>query len=136
MKKRINLLIIFAAMLIISASCVKKSNPPVAGIGGTATLVLHAQHHSLAWPIDTLVLYIKYNATEAPTNLKYDDSTTCVCADSIVTCTFTNLKNGNYYVANDHGYDSSRFTPLLTGAVNVTITQQNATTTTNIPVSE
>jgi len=117
-----------------SVSCKKKADPvvPTGGLGGTATLLIYPQHHAKAYSINTCKVYIKYNASDAPAT--YDDSAICICADSIVSCTFTNLKNGNYYLYG-YGYDTVvHYT--VAGGLGVSISTQGATTNVALPITE
>ncbi len=131
MKKRIDLFLVPALILIMSASCVKKADPS-AGKGGSATLIILPQHHSISKNIDTCEVYIKYNAQNTPAS--YDDSTTCTCANGVVTCQFSNLRNGDYYIYS-YGIDTSFHVPVG-GGLYSPITKQNATTTVELAITE
>ena len=88
-----------AGLLMLAAACNKPDE--------NATLKVTPRHHSRA--IDSCTIYIKYNATDAPTNGVYDDSAKCVKESGVPVATFRDLKNGNYYIYG-YGWDPG-FTP-------------------------
>lgn len=105
----------FAAFFMLSAlsfaACKSKDDPAPASIGGKggkATLNVTPRHHGKQ--IDSCTIYIKYNATDAPSNGYYDDSLRCTPVGGIPVASFTGLKKGNYYLYG-YGWDSSLTPP-------------------------
>lgn len=96
----------FLILCVIAASCKPDKDPTGAGKGGNAAVALYPQHHEVAKNIINAKLYVRYNTLDAPANGVYDDSVACSNQDSLVTGTFTGLKNGNYYFYAT-GYDTS-----------------------------
>jgi hypothetical protein len=126
--------LIILMVLLTSAACSKKDdNNNVAGKGGNATLNIFPQHHTLAKNIINCKVYVKYNTLDAPSDGKYDDSTSCINTDSLVKATLSQLKNGKYYLY-AYGFDTS-ISQNIKGGLGYTITQQ-ATQTVLLPVSE
>lgn len=119
MKKYI---IILLALTTITTACRKK--PREAGKGGSATVNVYPQHHGDASKLITFKVYIKYNVSDAPANGQYDDSMSCINRDSLVTCSFTGLKNGNYYLYG-RGYDTA-YEQEVRGGIPYSITAQSA----------
>jgi hypothetical protein len=71
------------------------NDPVSAGKGGFANLKITAMDDTLA--IDSCQIFIKYNASQLPT--QFDDSAWCTFVDQKPpVVTFTNLKKGNYYI--------------------------------------
>ncbi len=101
MKNLLVLLIPFFCLV----SCGKKDNA-AAGKGGSATVNVYPQHHGIAKRLINVKVWIKYNTADAPTNGIYDDSATCTNHDSLVSCAFPGLRNGNYYFYAT-GFDTS-----------------------------
>jgi hypothetical protein len=120
------------AIVLFSVAC-KKNPTDVAGKGGNATLNIFPQHHTVAKNLVNMTVYVKYNTSDAPANNVYDDSMACTNHDSLVSCTFTGLKNGNYYFF-AHGYDNS-IAQNVKGGAPYKITEQK-TQSFNLPVSE
>lgn len=114
-------------------ACNHKDAPIVSGKGGNAIVNVYPAHHENAKNLISFKVYVKYNTSDAPANGKYDDSLDCVNADSMVSCTFSGLKNGNYYFYG-YGYDTS-IQQNVKGGTPYTIKQQN-TQTLHLPVSE
>jgi hypothetical protein len=138
MKNLFSIFSLFCVIVALSAvSCKKKANsvPPIvdtAGKGGTTTLIVLPQHHNISKNINTCEVYIKYNAQNTPS--AYDDSTACTFANGVVTCQFTNLKNGDYYLYG-RGYDTS-VQRVVGGGLYSPISKQSAITTVSLAVSE
>lgn len=103
MKNNISFWAIAVCGLVAVSSCNRSDdNGPIGGKGGAATISATPQHHSKN--IDSCIIYIKYNASEASTT--YDDSAKCVQVGGKPVATFTGLKNGKYYLYGK-GYDPS-----------------------------
>jgi hypothetical protein len=103
-------LLLIAGLLIFFSAC-KGNDPeptPVGGKGGNAILNVTPRHHGRQ--IDTCTVYIKYNATDAPSNGVYDDSAACVLVSGIPVATFSGLKKGNYYLYG-YGWDPTLTPP-------------------------
>ena len=120
------LLLVFSLTL---SSCGKKS---LAGLGGQAVLKLYAKHHSA--PIDSITFYIKFNATDAPSNNQYDlVQKAVVYGTGNSYATVSGLKKGDYYVY-AYGWDPS-ISEAVSGGIPYVIsseTEQNVT----VPVTE
>ena len=103
MKAKIYLLgLVVACTTFVFTAC-KKNEITGGAIGGTATLNIVAQHN--ARDIDSCWIYIKYNATEPPLQVGYDDSAlAAVKGVSRPIAMFNNLTTGNYYLY-AKGYD-------------------------------
>ena len=124
--------LVFAFLLLI-ISC-KQDKKDGGGKGGSATLVINPQHHTVAKNIINGKVFIRYNTLDAPTSGVYDDSAACTNHDSLLSGTITNLKNGNYYLFAT-GFDTS-VNQYVKGGVPYTISAQSTTLTVNLPVSE
>ena len=86
------LLIVFASM-----GCRKKST---AGLGGSNELQLRVRHHEIV--LDSIKVYLKFNAEDAPANnSEYDITTEVQEVDGKMIAVFEGLKDGDYYV---YGY--------------------------------
>lgn len=111
---------ILAAGSMFFFSCERKDKDdpagPIGGKGGNATLKVAAAHHATS--IDSCRIYIKYNATDAPQ--QYDDSADCVMQGGQAIATFTELKQGNYYLFG-RGWDPN-ILQVVQGGVPYTIT--------------
>jgi hypothetical protein len=92
---------IYAPLLIVlnlfAVSCNKGGDDPqpIGGKGGNATIKVTPRHHGQQ--IDSCMIYVKYNAVDAPANNVYDDSAKCILINGVPIATFAGLKNGNYY---------------------------------------
>lgn len=124
---------LFFAILLLTISC-KPDKKEGGGKGGSATLVIYPQHHTVAKNIINGKVFIRYNTLDAPTSGVYDDSATCTNHDSLLSGTIINLKNGNYYLFAT-GFDTS-VNQYVKGGVPYTISAQSTTLTVNLPVSE
>jgi hypothetical protein len=109
---------------MLTTSCNHDDKIEVAGPGGAASISVYPQHHEVARNLVNFKVYIKYNTSDAPAGGKYDDSLTCSNHDSLVSCKFTNLKNGKYYMY-AYGYDTS-IAQNVKGGAPYTITKQVA----------
>jgi len=126
--------VLFLAVSASMFSCTKKkADTTVAGKGGSASLMIYPQHHTVAKNLRNMKVFVKYNTSEPPSNGVYDDSATCTITDSISMGQFSGLTNGNYYLFGS-GYDTSIFQNVK-GGIPYTITQQAAQNVT-LPVSE
>lgn len=124
--------IVFASLFTI-ASCQPDKKASVGGKGGAATINIYPQHHTIAKNIINGKVYIRYGLLNAPANGQYDDSAACTNHDSLLSCSFTGLNNGDYYFLAT-GYDTS-INQAVKGGSPYTITQQ-AVQSFNLPVSE
>jgi hypothetical protein len=92
--------------------------------------VVYPQHHGFGAPLDsTVVVYVKYNALDAPANGVYDDSVVCKLASAlnpVPVCSFSGLNNGNYYFF-ARGYDHD-ILQKVKGGIPFTITSQQSLT--------
>lgn len=96
-----NYALLLFALSLLTLSCKKgiEDDGTLAGKGGYGTLKVTPRHHSRQ--IDSCMIYIKYNAVDAPVDNRYDDSAKTVLIGGIPVATFTELKKGNYYL---YGY--------------------------------
>lgn len=103
MKK--SLLIIPVGIALLS-SCTHEQFRPVGGRGGSASVSVYPQHHGNPLALDSVTIYIKYDALDAPSDGKYDDSLSWApgAGGSVANGTFKGLWNGNYYIF-AKGYD-------------------------------
>ena len=124
--------IISAAAIALLSAC-KTKEKDVPGKGGNATLNVYPQHHEIAKRLVNFKVYIKYNTSDAPTSGVYDDSMACTNHDSLVSCSFSGLKNGNYYFYG-YGYDTS-INQNVHGGIPYTVTVQGIQSF-NLSVSE
>ena len=120
-------------ILLAATGCEHEPYKPIGGKGGNAQLMVYPQHHGNAENLDSMVVYIKYDATDVPGTGKYDDSATCTRTGAIVSCTFSNLWNGNYYLYGK-GFDYS-VNQRVKGGIKYTITSQQGINL-SLPVSE
>lgn len=123
---------LFVIVLLV-AGCKHEPFKPIAGKGGNATLVVYPAHHGKATELDSMMVYIKYNTQDAPANGVYDDSFSCVFINAQYYCTFTGLKNGEYYIYGK-GYDYEYSTGVQGGLPHIIKTQQSQNFF--LPVSE
>ena len=132
------LLLSAAALTLLAAAC-KNDDDPVtpatAGKGGHTTLRIMSQHHHPP-AIDSITVYIKYNASNLP--LTFDDSARAVKGAVDTVATFTGLKNGNYYLYG-LGWDRSIADTVMGGipyTINVPDTSVATTINLTLPVTE
>ncbi len=123
----------FIAVSAIVTGCKHDPMYTIGGKGGNASLIVYPAHHGDACNLDSMVVYIKYNATDAPADGVYDDSAICSKVNNLQTCTFSNLWNGNYYIFGK-GYDYAVL-QRVRGGLQYTIKNQAAVTI-SMPVSE
>ena len=88
-----------AGLLVLVAACNRKDDEPIAGKGGNASLNIVCEHHRPPY-VDSMTVYIKYNATELPQS--FDDSSKMEGTSKIAH--FVGLKKGKYYLY-AHGLD-------------------------------
>lgn len=123
-----------AALVLITAfGCNKPDDAPqnTAGKGGNALMKINTFHHERR--IDSCMVYIKYNAQDAPGNGIYDDSARVTSSPTDTVATFSGLKVGKYYLYGN-GWD-----PLygsVHGGLPYTVNNDNAQMTFTLPVSE
>jgi hypothetical protein len=101
----------FAALIAVITilcwqSCVRPDVQPMAGKGGKATLIISAMHHEEY--ADSLMCYLKYNATDLPADKKFDDSARLKLKNGKPVATFIGLKKGTYLIYCE-GYDRAQF---------------------------
>ena len=123
---------VFALFLTCMVSC-KPDKGVTPGKGGSATVNVYLQHHTIAKRLVNCKVYIRYNTLDAPTSGVYDDSMVCINHDSLVSCSFTGLQNGNYYFYGK-GYDTS-ISQAVKGGLPYTISSQTVQDF-DLPVSE
>ena len=129
------LLPIVAISATFFASCEHDTFKPVGGKGGSAQLIVYPRHHGVTETLDSMVVYIKYDAADAPANGRYDDSAFCDIKNNQPTCTFSNLWNGNYYLY-ARGVDYALPAPgYVKGGLRYTVTAQQSISI-SIPVGE
>lgn len=126
--KWLNFMLI-AMLLIFVFGCTKKKS---AGWGGNTTLVIKAQHHGAT--IDSGTIYIKFNATDAPSDNTYDAQQVLQLKDNgSILATFSGLKTGDYYI---YGYCYDKgIANNVKGGIPYTI-QQDGTIELIVPVTE
>lgn len=132
-------LILLAAILLVGTGCRKLKHSesgsvttvtngdsqitkPVAGKGGNASMRITPNHDTLN--IDSVLVFIKYDAQVVPFDGKYDDSVWAKNITGIPYATFTGLKPGNYYVFG-RGWDLVR-SLKISGGMPFTILDANA----------
>jgi hypothetical protein len=98
------LLFILLPLVFLFSACEHEKFDEIGGKGGNASINVYPSHHGVTASLDSMVVYIKYNAIDAPADGKYDDSATCTYTNALPSCSFTNLWNGNYYLFT-RGYD-------------------------------
>jgi hypothetical protein len=127
---------LLAGLLLFAAGCKGPDNPtPVetGGKGGNAILHITPRHHGRQ--IDSCTVYIKYDATNAPADGRYDDSAQCVQVSALPVATFNGLKKGNYYLYG-YGWDPTLSPPQhVRGGYAYTITSETDQST-DLAVSE
>lgn len=85
-------------LLIIGTIGCRKKN--TAGLGGDNELRLRVRHHTII--LDSITVYLKFNAQDAPTSTDdYDISTKVTNVDGEKLAVFEGLKDGDYYI---YGY--------------------------------
>lgn len=136
MKNLIKPLALITGMSLMAFSCKKdnnnnnnNNNNNTAGKGGSGVIRAIPKHHTRL--IDSCTIYIKYNATTAPSS--YDDSIKCVKVNDTAQAIFTGLKNGNYYLYG-YGYDTS-ISKNVSAGIAFTLSAQD-TEKVYVPVTE
>jgi hypothetical protein len=86
--------ILVFTVVLAQLGCNKKER---AGYGGNANLKLVAKHHGLV--IDSVTFYVKFDATDAPSESSYDITQKGITiAPGNTSVTITGLKKGDYYI--------------------------------------
>ncbi|HXS36440.1 MAG TPA: hypothetical protein VN721_07045 [Flavipsychrobacter sp.] len=125
------------ALPLLSTGCKKPDKSAVAGTGGSTSVTLYPQHHSIAKNLTVCTVYVKYNTQTAPSDRVYDDSAVGFTAGGMIAVTFSGLQNGNYYFFG-YGTDTT-ITPITTpivGGEAFTISQQGQSLTSPLAISE
>jgi hypothetical protein len=124
------------ALLAVSFAACKSDDDtqPVAGKGGPTSVRVTPRHHNI--PIDSCIVYIKYNAQDKPAGDVYDDSARAQGAGNGVPAqaAFPNLRPGNYYIFG-RGYDPAG-SYVVRGGTPFTIPDNKVTYDVNLPVGE
>ena len=110
-----------AVLLVIGIGCNKTTPVPVGGKGGNATIIVSPTHRGIY--VDSCTVYLKYNATDAPTG-NYDDSQKVYLIDTTPVAIFAQLKKGQYYIFGD-GYHLP-FNTWVKGGIPVVITAEDS----------
>ena len=113
------MLLAAAGLILLAAACKNKDDDPIGGKGGNAILRVTSRHHTRT--IDSITVYIKYNAANLPTS--FDDSAVAVKTATDTTAVFTGLKTGTYYLYGK-GWDRS-INDTVVGGIPYTITAEN-----------
>ncbi len=120
-------------VVLIVAGCEHDKFKPIGGKGGNASINVYPNHHGATASLDSMVVYIKYNSVDAPSDGRYDDSAACIYTNALPSCTFTGLWNGNYYIFT-RGYDYN-IAGRVKGGLPYTIKSQQPQNL-NLPVGE
>ncbi|RYZ49737.1 MAG: hypothetical protein EOP49_15580 [Sphingobacteriales bacterium] len=122
--------ILFVAVCLCLINCRKEDVPKgTAGPGGSSTLKITPRHHNT--DIYSSTVYIKYNAQDAPSS--FDDSAICVQENGEPVATFTQLKQGQYYLL-AKGWDATISEDVI-GGLPFTISA-DSTYVISLPVTE
>jgi hypothetical protein len=116
--------------LTVISGCRKNDKGPPAGKGGTMNLRITPQHHGEN--IDSCMIYIKYNALDAPVG--FDDSLACINSEGRSVALFSGLKKGNYYLFGK-GWEKP-FSIEVRGGIPYSIRLQDTTLDVFLPVTE
>lgn len=108
-------MIVFGLLLAVAMSACRTKDKDTPGKGGSSYVKIYPAHHTRTRPLVGMVVYVKYGTMDAPSNGSYDDSMLCINNDTVVSCTFTGLRNGYYYFFGK-GYDTSVRQPVKGGA--------------------
>lgn len=99
--------LLLTGTITLAAGCKQDDDQPEpgtgAGKGGNATLRVMPRHHSE--PIDSMTVFVKYNAVDKPADGRYDDSAKVSVTGGVPIAVFTGLRKGNYYL---YGYGWDR----------------------------
>jgi len=129
MKYGISLLTL-VLIILLSFGCRKKNS---AGTGGENDLQITAKHHTVI--LDSMTVYVKFNAQDAPTSLsEYDMQTTVQDYDGENIAIFTNLKKGDYYLYGK-GWDPS-LPGVVEGGLPIEIKNESGTIEYDLQVTE
>lgn len=115
---------LIAAITLLSLSaCGGRDDIEIGGKGGNATLNITMGHDGNYAKDGTI--YIKYNADDMPSEMRYDDSAKCKdMGDGKPVAVFTGLKKGKYYLFGS-GYDPIHADNIKGGA-KYTITEETS----------
>lgn len=129
--KYLSSVLLLMAVVLTTVSCNRRDRGTenIGGKGGNAVLNVTPAHHGNN--IDSCTIYIKYDAQDLPTS--FDDSVVCVMTNGKPVASFSQLKNGNYYLTGK-GWDPS-IVNEVTGGIPFTITEQKEYNIT-LPVTE
>lgn len=130
--KTISKILLFSLPLL-SLGCKHDDPTPIGGKGGNASLTIYPAHHGATATLDSMVVYIKYNAKDMPADGVYDDSATCTIANNLPYAVFSGLTNGNYYIFGK-GYDYA-VASKVKGGIGYVITVQDPQDV-HLPVGE
>lgn len=123
-------LIAIACLLLLSNTGCKKK--PSGGLGGQANLKINAFHHTA--PIDSCMVYIKFNTSEAPSDDQYDlNQAFTKDTDGNSYTVISGLKKGDYYLF-ARGWDPS-ISQTVKGGIPYTISTEEDISIT-VPVTE
>ena len=137
MKKIISKLIVLSIVFFSIASC-EKDDGCDGGTGGKNSLKVYLKHHSKIIPPQSNypdTLFIKYGSSDLPGTALSDFDNSVVNSDTSVDfLTVPNLKCGDYYLYGV-GWDAA-ISQRVKGGVPVTIPDNDAEVTVNVPVTE
>ena len=117
-------LVSLSVLLIVFTvyGCRKKNT---AGLGGNNELRVVARHHSTV--LDSMMVYIKFNALDAPNDISsYDISARVEIKDGDTMAIFTGLQDGEYYVFGK-GFDPS-IARVVKGGFPIELCEENLQT--------
>jgi hypothetical protein len=84
----------FILSILLLQACKKQDT---AGLGGNSNVTIQAQHHGLR--IDSVTIFIKFNAQDAPNENDYDlQQKVATSGNEIGSIIFKGLKKGKYYI--------------------------------------
>jgi hypothetical protein len=126
MKTYLKIVTIILGMTFISC----KKN----GTGGKAKLEAHAEHHEA--PIYGATYYLKFNATELPSNPTSNYDLKLTAAPGVNAVVFENMLRGDYYIYSE-GFDTNIGQNVKGGiAVKIKYSERKKELHVNVPVTE
>ncbi len=129
MKFGLTTLTILLALSLVFG-CRKKNT---AGLGGNNELRIKARHHTIV--LDSIKVYVKFNATDAPTSLsEYDISADVKIQNGDTVAIFEGLKDGEYYLYGT-GWDPYSVIDVE-GGLPIEIDKENSPIEYNLQVTE